>query len=61
VLSRHNFVSLHPQLFVQQRKGWTQILIDGETRNPYVVMDANRSGISTGVCKWGGFRSFLSR
>ncbi len=32
----------HPQLYVQQRKEWTEILIDWETRNKYAVLDDDR-------------------
>ena len=46
-MSNDNFFSSHPQIFVQQRKEWTKILIDWETRNPYAVVDANTSDIGT--------------
>jgi hypothetical protein len=48
-MSPDNFFSSHPQIFAQQRKEWTKILIDWKTRNPHAVMDVNKSDIGTRV------------
>jgi len=55
------FSSRHQQLFVRQRKEWTEILIDWETRNQYSVMTAEKAEIATVVEKSGGLRDFLAR
>ena len=46
-MSNEYFFSSPPQIFVQQRKKSTKILIAREIRNPYAVMDANKSDIGT--------------
>lgn len=48
-------------LFIRQRKEWTEILIDWETRNQYVVMDGAKNEIATIAEKAGGFGDFLKR
>lgn len=60
-MSNDDFFSDHPQLFVQQRKEWTEIMIDWETRNQYAVMDANKADVSSVVEKSGGFKDFMAR
>ncbi|MFT5443640.1 MAG: hypothetical protein ACI8W3_002690 [Myxococcota bacterium] len=51
----------HEQLFVRQRKEWTEVLIDWETRNQYVIMDASQREIGTVVERSRGFTDFLWR
>jgi uncharacterized protein YxjI len=51
----------HPQLFVQQRKEWTEILIDWETKNQYTILDPSKHEVGTVVEKSGGAADFLAR
>ncbi|MBW2293039.1 MAG: hypothetical protein JRG94_12130 [Deltaproteobacteria bacterium] len=60
-MSETIFDSRHQQLFVRQRKEWTEILIDWETRNQYSVMTAEKAEIATVVEKSRGFGDFLAR
>ncbi len=55
------FATDHDALFIRQRKEWTEILIDWETRNQYVVMDADKNEIATVAEKAGGVADFLKR
>ncbi len=50
-----------PQLFVRQRKEWTEIMIDWETKNQYTILDVHKNEVGTVVEKSGGFADFLTR
>jgi uncharacterized protein YxjI len=50
-----------PQLFVRQRKEWTEILIDWETKNQYSILDVHKNEVGTVVEKSGGIVDFLAR
>ncbi|MCG8588333.1 MAG: hypothetical protein MJE66_03505 [Proteobacteria bacterium] len=50
-----------PELFVQQRKEWVEILIDWETHNQYAVMDAEGSEVGRLVEAKDGVGGFLRR
>ncbi len=60
-MSDDPFATDHGQLFVRQRKEWTEIVIDWETRNQYTVMDAQQNEIATVAEKAGGFADFFKR
>jgi uncharacterized protein YxjI len=49
------------ELFVRQRKEWTEIVIDLETRNRYEVMDASGDTLGAIAEVASGFSAFLSR
>ncbi len=53
-MSLREAIEASQELFVQQRKEWTEIVIDFETRNRYAVMDT--SGTSIGVVSPLGLR-----
>lgn len=55
------FETSHDQLFVRQRKEWTEILVDWETRNHYTVMDAHQNEIGSVAEKSDGVSGFLKR
>lgn len=55
------FDSRHQQLFVRQRKEWTEIMIDWETRNQNSVMTAEKTEVASVVEKSGGIGDFLAR
>ncbi len=56
-----HFFEGHRQLFVRQRKEWTEIAIDWETRNRYEVMSAEQETVGAIAERSGGFGSFLRR
>jgi len=49
------------ELFVRQRKEWTEIVINLETRNRYAVMDASGETLGAVAEVATGFSAFLSR
>ena len=49
------------ELFVRQRKEWTEIVIDLETRNRYAVMDAAGETLGAVAEIATGFSAFLAR
>lgn len=51
----------YPQLFVRQRKEWTEIMIDWETKNQYTILDVHQNEVGTVVEKSGGIADFLAR
>ncbi len=55
------FATEHEALYIRQRKEWTEILIDWETKNQYVVMDGQQNEIATIAEKAGGVADFLKR
>ena len=50
-----------PVLFVKQRKEWTEILVDWETRNQYQLLDDQGGEIGVIAEKAGGVGSFVRR
>lgn len=56
-----NLLSAYPQLFVQQRKEWTEIIINWETSNRYVILDASRGQVGFVAERGGGFGTKLRR
>jgi len=55
------FATDHTALFIRQRKEWAEILVDWETKNQYIVMDADRSELATIAEKAGGVADFMKR
>ncbi|MCP3983128.1 MAG: hypothetical protein GY723_01990 [bacterium] len=55
------FFSDHRQLFIRQRKEWTEIVIDWETRNQYEVMGSEQESLGTIAERAGGAVDFLKR
>lgn len=51
----------HPRVFVHQRKEWTEILVDWETRNQYALVDEAGAELGSIAEKAGGWWSFLRR
>lgn len=51
----------HPQLFVQQRKEWAEIIIDFETANQYAILDSNKRELGVIAEHGGGFMFVLKR
>jgi hypothetical protein len=51
----------HPQLFVQQRKEWVEIVVDFETRNKYAILDAAKNQIGFIAERSGRFLDVLKR
>lgn len=49
------------QLFVQQRKEWVEVVIDFETLNKYVILDANKQELGLIAERGGGFGATLRR
>ena len=59
-----NFQSLlgsGSEVFVRQRKEWVEILVDWETKNQYVILDAEGNELGSVVEKAGGFFDTLRR
>ena len=59
--SLRDIISDRPALYIQQRKEWTEILIDWETKNRYAVMDEQRHELGWIAERAGGFADFLKR
>jgi uncharacterized protein YxjI len=55
------FFGTRDQLFIQQKKEWTEILIDWETKNRYAVMDGDRNVLGAVAERAGGFLDVLRR
>src|SRR5687768_7005220 len=51
----------NPNLFIQQRKEWVEIIVDFETVNKYAVMDERKSDIGWIAERGGGFGAVLRR
>ncbi len=60
-MSLRQAIDTHEELFIQQRKEWTEIVIDFETRNRYAVMDTSGEALG-GVAEVStGVSAFFSR
>lgn len=51
----------HSTLFIQQRKEWTEIVIDWETSNKYAILDSQRGEQGFIAERGGGFATKLKR
>lgn len=56
-----SFLATRPRLFIRQRKEWTEILVDWETRNQYAVLDEGGSELGRIAERAGGIGAFLRR
>lgn len=54
-------ISKKQNLFVQQKKEWTEIIIDWETSNRYAVMDDNKNVLGMIAERAGGVGALLKR
>jgi hypothetical protein len=61
IMPDDSFLSGPQKLFVRQRKEWTEIMLDWETRNQYSVLDENQCEVGSVVEKSGGLGAFLTR
>jgi len=57
----HELVTGHAALYVQQRREWTEILIDWETKNRYAILDGERRELGWIAERAGGVADFLKR
>ena len=59
-MSVATFLSADYELYVKQRREWTEILVDWETKNQYAVLDGSGSEVAVvveragGMVDWGG-------
>ncbi len=58
---RSSFLADRAQLFLKQRKEWTEILVGFETRNQYAVLGAGDEELGTLAEKGSGFGRVLAR
>lgn len=57
----NRFFDGHRQLFIRQRKEWTEIAIDWETRNQYEVLGSEQERLGAIAERAGGAADFLKR
>lgn len=60
-MSLREALETQPELFVRQRKEWAEILVDWETRNHYVVLDAQGAEVGVVAERGAGLGHFLRR
>ncbi len=60
-MSLREAIEASQELFIQQRKEWTEIVVDFETRNRYAVMDTSGTSIGVVAEVSSGVSAFFSR
>ena len=60
-MTDQSFLTAPPRLFIRQRKEWTEIMIEWETRNQYAVLDESENEVATVVEKSGGLSAMFVR
>jgi len=56
-----DFVNAYPELFVQQKKEWIEIVVDWETGNKYAILDPNKNPLGYMAEESGGFWNHIKR
>lgn len=56
-----SFFDGHRQLFIRQRKEWTEIVIDWETRNQYEVLSSEQESLGAIAERAGGIAAIVKR
>ena len=54
-------IETHDQYFIRQKKEWTEIIVDFETKNQYQILDANKNELGTISEVSSGIGGFLRR